>query len=356
MNEYKFTLEPYRGIGNRYTCPSCGKARVFTRYIVQETGEQVADHVGRCNREVECGYHYKPKQFFADCPTAENELTVKNSLHRNAECATQSSALDIRCVAKEKSANPSFISEEYLKLSLKHELQEANNFLKYLKTITNDWQRCATMYCVGSAQRWKGSTTFWYIDKRGLIRSGKVILYDATTGKRVKKPYPHITWVHSELLKKKLINEFELSQCLYGEHLLINEPRKPIGIVESEKTAIIASAYLPELTWMATGSLSGLNAQRLSAIAQNPIVLYPDIKGFEKWDRKADELRRIGFRITVSDLLEKSPFVTEAERANGFDLGDYLPRCTAPVSQLTKLIERNPNIATLVKQLVLTEL
>ena len=43
------------------------------------------------------------------------------------------------------------------------------------------------------------------------------MLYDPTTGKRVKEPFNHISWVH-KVIKQP---EFELKQCLFGEHLLL---------------------------------------------------------------------------------------------------------------------------------------
>jgi hypothetical protein len=45
---------------------------------------------------------------------------------------------------------------------------------------------------------------------------------------------------------------FQLSQCLFGEHLL-KDTETPVAIVESEKTAIIASCYYPEFIWLACG-------------------------------------------------------------------------------------------------------
>ncbi len=62
------TLEKYHGSGSRHTCPACGRKKKFTRYIDAETRRYVADHVGRCDRESACGYHFKPKQYFADNP------------------------------------------------------------------------------------------------------------------------------------------------------------------------------------------------------------------------------------------------------------------------------------------------
>ena len=66
MKNYRFTLEKYRGIKSRYTCPQCGRKYVFTRYIDTETNQYIADDVGKCNRLDKCGYHYTPKQYFSD--------------------------------------------------------------------------------------------------------------------------------------------------------------------------------------------------------------------------------------------------------------------------------------------------
>ena len=64
--KYRYTLEKYRGIRSRYTCPQCGRKYVFTRYIDTETNQYIADDVGKCNRLDKCGYHYTPKQYFSD--------------------------------------------------------------------------------------------------------------------------------------------------------------------------------------------------------------------------------------------------------------------------------------------------
>jgi hypothetical protein len=176
-------------------------------------------------------------------------------------------------------------------------------------------------YFIGTSKHWPGSTIFWQIGSDKKIRTGKVMLYDTITGKRIKEPFNHIQWVH------KLINqpEFELKQCLFGEHLLIDR-LKPLAIVESEKTAIISSVYLPQFIWLAVGSLTNLNFEKCLSLAGRKVVLYPDLNGFDKWTAKAKELneRIPGSQFKVSSLLERS--ATEAERAKGLDLADYLIR------------------------------
>jgi len=142
------------------------------------------------------------------------------------------------------------------------------------------------------------------------------MLYSPTTGKRVKNLELPVYWVHKAIKQ----SEFELRQCLFGEHLLI-EKTKPVAIVESEKTAVIASGYLPQFIWVAVGSLTNLNAEKCSILKGRTVTLFPDLNGFDKWSSKAKELSHLA-NFTVSDLLERK--ATEAERKQGFDLADYL--------------------------------
>ena len=111
-----------------------------------------------------------------------------------------------------------------------------------------------------------------------------------------------------------------MKQCLFGEHLL-RDKVKPIAIVESEKTAIIASAYIPNFTWLASGSLYNLNAEICSVLEGRRVILFPDLNCFQKWDEKAKALEHIA-SFTVSDLLESK--ASSLERNQGLDLADYL--------------------------------
>ena len=78
----------------------------------------------------------------------------------------------------------------------------------------------------------------------------------------------------------------------------------PVAVVESEKMAIISSAYFPQFLWLAVEGLANLNIERCSILKGRTIVLFPDIHGFDQWNEKAKELRvRLpGTRIEVSDL------------------------------------------------------
>ena len=74
---------------------------------------------------------------------------------------------------------------------------------------------------------------------------------------------PFWTWAHSELIRSGLLKtDFNLNQCFFGEHLLLNN-KKPVAVVESEKTAVIASICFPEFVWLAVGSKQNLNRKEV---------------------------------------------------------------------------------------------
>ena len=306
MREHKYKLEPYKGMNTRYHCPApnCGNGKTFVRYINTETNVQIHSTVGRCNRSDNCGYHYTPKQYFAD---NQHLFTTNNKANYSSHCQ-HNKAKEIKPV--------SFIPIDVLKASLK--AYDTNHFIKFLIALfgVEVAKQLISCYFIGTSKHWIGATVFWQVDKYGKIRTGKIMLYNPTTGKRVKQPFNHIHWVHKAVKQP----QFELKQCLFGEHLLI-DTTKPVAIVESEKTAVIASVYLPQFIWLAVGSLTNLNAEKCSVLKGRNVILFPDLNGFEKWTIKANELSHLAI-FTVSDLLERK--ATEAERKQGFDLADYL--------------------------------
>lgn len=308
MGEYRYILEPYKGMNTRYSCPSCQqRGKTFTLYIDTETGKHIHPSVGRCNRETNCGHHYTPKQYFRD--------------HNISLDTPYPKTFKPRPVAPIQ--NPiSFIPVEVFKASLNPTAFETNNFVKFLIDLfgVEVASQVVSRYFIATSKHWNGATVFWQIDTQGKVRTGKIMLYSPITGKRVKEPFNHINWVHKALKQPT----FELRQCLFGEHLLKFDKTRPVAIVESEKTAIIASIYLPQFIWVAVGSLTNLNAEKCNILKGRTVILFPDLNGFEKWNSKAKELssRLIGTTFTVSDLLERK--ATEAERKQGFDLADYL--------------------------------
>lgn len=305
MYEHRYTLEPYKGMNTRYHCPGCKqKEKTFVRYIDMKTGTHVDSSVGRCNRESNCGYHYTPKQYFQD-----NNISVDTPYLYSAK------------TIKPQQKPVSYIPVDIFKASLKG--HETNSFIRYLINLFGEdiTSQLIGKYFIGTSKYWPGASVFWQIDISGKVRTGKIMLYNDTTGKRVKEPCNCINWAHIALKW----HEFDLKQCLFGEHLLQNSI-KCIALVESEKTAIISSVYLPQFVWLSVGSLTSLNVEKCQVLKGRNITLFPDLNGFEKWSKKAKELSShfVGTTFNVSDLLERK--ATESERKQGLDLADYLIR------------------------------
>jgi hypothetical protein len=198
-----------------------------------------------------------------------------------------------------------------------------NNFARYLLELFGMAVAKELMkrYLIGTSDKWKGASIFWQLDGKENVRSGKIMLYDRHTGKRVKEPYNHIAWVYA--LKddhgRPVYPSFHLKQCFFGEHLLTLEPDKEVAIVESEKTAIIASAFMPRFIWLATGSKDGLNKDKCKVLQDRLVHLYPDLGAYDDWRMKGDKLLR---RFTISDVFERN--ATEEQKREGWDLADWL--------------------------------
>ncbi|NIJ45657.1 hypothetical protein FHR24_002125 [Wenyingzhuangia heitensis] len=295
---YKYSLDKSP---KKFECPQCLKKRLV-RYIDTETDDYVDHKVGRCDREINCGYHYTPKMYFE-----QNNVSFKNYYIPNNV---------------KKEIVTSYHSKEELKLTLDN--FKKNNFVKFLNQIFNKEQVLSIInnYKIGTASYWYNGTVFWQIDNDHKIRSGKIISYQES-GKRTQYVY----WVHSYQIKKGIKSHFNLKQCLFGEHL-VKSKNQTIAIVESEKTACIMSQIFDKYTWLACGNLSGLLEEKLRVIKQHKIILYPDLgldKGngspFLRWSLQKDRLNKLGYHISISDLLEENG--TDNQKRKGFDIADY---------------------------------
>lgn len=218
-------------------------------------------------------------------------------------------------------------------------------------------ERLMQDYALGATK--DGSVIYWQIDTKGKVRTGKVMKYNPETGHRIKDA-GGINWIHSIMKKQNLLPEnYSLVQCLFGEHLLRMYPNKVVALVESEKSALIASGVYPDYVWLATGGKSQLSIDKLKALKGRTVIMFPDMDGFEYWTAKAKEVETIGCKVIVSDLLEKN--ATDEDRANKIDIADWLIRylSAGTVTEvrtelseaeriLQSMIEANPALQTLI--------
>jgi len=288
---FRFVLEPYKGLKSRFTCPNCGSKHSFARYVDVTTGSYVGDDYGRCNKETHCGY-IKP-------PVTDKPVMVTSNKV-------------IPEYVNYSDNNINLIPSSNVLRSLSN--YEDNNFIKFLYSKFNhdDVRRAIEMYKIGTSCKWGGATIFWQIDKDFETRTGKIMLYDENTGKRVKDPYNHISWVHS------IYTDYNLKQCFFGEHLITDE-EQDVCIVESEKTAIICSIVRPNKVWLATGGLMNINECRLLPLHDKKMTFFPD-KGeaYFKWCERLTKFEG-DYDFEVSNILNTDNGLEEGE-----DLGDLV--------------------------------
>ena len=299
---YRFILEPYKGINSRHSCPECNHKKCFSRYIDTDNRIIFPVYVGRCNREEKCGYHLTPKKYFEENPNHSERLAYLTN--KAQECKPKPTSYLSYCLV-EQSMNR----------------YETNKFYQFLSSLLGEEKALYLMhkYRVGTADHWIGATVFWQIDSTGKVHTGKVMLYDNKTGKRIKHPYNYITWVHSLLHK----DNFHLKQCFFGEHLLSSNKTSVIAIVESEKTAIIASHYLPQYIWLATGGKNGcFREENIKILKGKKVVLFPDLGATQYWDIKKTLMMRVGITVCSFDYLER--YASKEQKMEGYDIADYL--------------------------------
>ena len=308
---HRYILQHYTGKDSRHTCPQCHRRSRYKYYIDTQTGQPLADHVGRCDRADGCGYHYPPRLYLAGLPATL----------RQAEGDTDAKPFDT-------------IPRNYVDKTTTE--YRRNNFVQFLAKCVGMHMAVtlADRYKIATSKHWPGATIFWQIDVNDKVRTGKIMLYNETDGHRVKKPFNHVTWVHrlspkSEVLSQKsnpdlrlLTLDFRLQQCFFGEHLLSTDPFKTIAIAESEKTAVICSFMNPKYIWLASGSLEGINIDKCRVLKEREVILFPDVNGYEKWRTKAREmnLRYPNARFRVDNTLER--IATDEERERGIDMAD----------------------------------
>ncbi len=295
----------------KFKCPQCG-SKSFVLYIDAETKEYLPENVGRCDRENNCGYHYTAGNFFKDNQYGHQPFINKAYYKPEPVLPVDYMPLDL---VEATIKNNGFMKSNFAAFML-HNFgitAPASALLKYF---------------VGRSKVDNGTgCIFWRIDIEHRVRTGKIMSYNPDTGKRNKDQQPG--WVHTTL------KPFNHQLCFFGEHLLNEYPGKTVAVVESEKTAIIASMYMPQYNWIATGGASGCKWREWDVYKVfwgKNVLLFPDFGYYNKktektcwqeWSERAERIRETAnCSIEVSRILEEK--LDEAERVNDYDLSDLL--------------------------------
>lgn len=342
VNQIEFRLQKYNGRKSRYECPQCHDSHSFTRYV-DSNGNFINAIVGRCDHESSCGYHYTPRQFFVDNPHLNDFGKMKHSSE---------------LIKPRKKTTLDTIPETFLKQSQNAE----SDLMDYLCSVfgSESAMPLVDLYHLGATQQ--RDIIYWQIDINGKTRTGKVMKYDKKSGHRVKNG-SGVNWIHAILKKRgELPDDWQLTQCLFGEHLLSlkgNENRLVV-IVESEKTALIGAIVYPEQIWLATGGKSQLSIDKMMVLKGRRVIMFPDVDGYDEWSKRATQFTFCK-TIVISNLLEEH--ATPQQRIDKIDIADWIiaqnqdnknttvETCLSEEGRILKdMIIQNPFIAVLIKQ------
>lgn len=264
----RFFLEKYSGPKSRFTCPKCGRKGEFVRYV-DENGRYFGDDIGRCNREIKCGYHKKPNGVVSMSMAA----AIENY---------DMSIMSINLFQKFKTTkdNPIY--------PLMNRFGIDENYMREWG-ITDDLT-------------FSDGVVYWEFVNSCTIQGAVRIRYDKRTCKRRHdKPSTYINKHYGYGVYHR--------RYPFGYHKLRYD--RPAIMVESQKTAVVMSRLFPQYDWLATcGSGVDQIAPRLFDL---PVVcLCPD-KGKEmQWAEKA---KKYNWKVL---------FLPNSVKKDNYDLLDYI--------------------------------
>jgi hypothetical protein len=286
--DYRYHLETPRITGRRqqkFTCPQCEKPKCFVRYVDTKNGcRYVADNVGKCDHEHSCGYHYKPSDYYRDNP--EDRNSGKNT-DFTPPPLPPFSPLPMDYVTRSHSVQSTFW--QWVTNDVAHRLDISQ---QRLQQVFDD-------YLLGATHQ--SDVIFWQIDERGQVHGGHIMQYRAD-GHRGG----YQGWTHIKLIREGLLPlDWQLYQCLFGQHLLAKRPNDQVCLVEGEKTALIMALCEPEHLWLATAGSGGLAAEKMACLRGRRVTLFPDSGCYDKWSSRMQQTEGIDYHI--SRQLESYP-------------------------------------------------
>lgn len=319
-------MKPYILDCNYSNCPICSKTR-FQHFVykdedeIAESSSIIGQKVGICDNCLYCLY---PEEFEAE----RRQLLIKYSDDKFCRY--------LKKIGEKKvdRTSPDFYISQIFALGN----NESNSLFIFLKKaeypdgkrksfFSEEQIRLAfRKYCVQTSilPFRKNAAIFWYKPNGYQTLAYRIAQFDEY-GHLIKdrdREYP---------ITKSIDVLREHKYCFFGRHLIKNEATrgKTICIVESEKTAIIASMVYPDAIWLATSSSWYLNSYNVDFNTSN-VVLFPDLDvhdvNDEDYNLKHDWYLLInegwlqGARI--SGFIEK--YVKEHNKPHSYDIADYI--------------------------------
>jgi predicted P-loop ATPase len=259
--KYKYLLEKSPAI--KGACPECGKLKSFRHY------EGYGREYGICDHKNNCGYINTPKGEVQEQMIKPEQPSVKIVEPTIQFCQT---------TIKNLTSNFHRFCIDNLNITKSHLLK---------------WN-CGTF---------EDKTAFVYQNlNKQFVNFQHIEYFENCKRNKSKDPYS---------LKARKGEKYNL--CLFGEHLLTNQV---VCLVESEKTAIIASFIYPEFDWLATGGANKLTDEKMHVLYGRQIYYLNDADKAGKENSTIKKLKKYEQNFTIIDLFP--------DQTNGYDLADAI--------------------------------
>lgn len=280
---HKYSLRQYRQ-GGKDICPEC-EQRSFVPYIDNETGEILHPICGRCDHEQSCGYHLTPSDFFKQNPESR-----QTGLSRNVYLKPTPTIIDWGNTSE-------WIARQSVEEAMKCDF--AKGLLNFFDT--DNVAQAISRYHV---QNLNGNTAYPCISVDGRVADVMVLNYgeDLHRGRICYHYYKN-----KEQLKLDYPNGYKYEPCFFGEHLLTEQSDSNVGIVESQKSAVICSIVFPSMVWLATCGCGNFKMSKMEALRDRRIFVYPDKGSEDKWCAIVAEMKWKGFNIHLRTVMQDLP-------------------------------------------------
>lgn len=308
MEEYRYTLtakNPTNGRTEKADCPACRSRGRFVRYWDNRLSTWADGRFGVCDRVNSCGYHCEPWK--------ENQHTGGYYLKPTPAPAPAAKPLQVETIPLDS------LYWEQRNAAHPHTL---GAWLAGL--FGADVAASVLMeYCVTSTE--DGRTVYWQRDGAGAFTTARVIAYQPNGHRDKAKPE---YWAHNVAARRGIVpRDYQPNKHLFGVHLL--KPQCKVGIVESEKSALLAACYARRyggfngFVFVATGGsnfIETTTANDGGLLAGCDVVLFPDSDtAGRKWIEKA---RAHGWK--VNDTAHRHDPAANGGDGSGYDFGDLI--------------------------------
>lgn len=307
MNTYRFSLDPS---SKKYSCPGCGH-KTFVVFLETNSNNIVdAQQYGRCDRENSCGYYQYPSK---DLNNSDFKVSNQTKAVENIKQLFPEESM-VRAVTDGTNSLLGPFHEFMYNLGIPKE-----HLMKWGVHGNGD----DPQYLF---------TVFLHRNLQGQVCNFKWFKYKVDG----HRDQDFNSYSLEQPKSQGASTQWRYMFCLFGEHLLDPSKRRIVCVVESEKTAVMASYFYPQFDWVACGSNGGLT----DGTAGKPDKVSPLLGRTVYWvcdSDKASRMRNEQGKVYPSSIRHLINAIDDfhivdlwPDRSDGFDLGDAISERTLP--------------------------